>query len=135
LRDGLAVYLNGDIPWIGPNRRPGSLLGQPRTFLSVWADLAVVTHAPVFLLFCTHAERGRYRLTIDPPWTIAPGEELAAVAHYLARLEAAIAANPADAVAHLLWPCYGPPPARARTRAQAAPALRPGRRVAPLPHL
>ena len=30
LRDGLAVYLNGDIPWTGPNTRPGRLLGQPR---------------------------------------------------------------------------------------------------------
>ena len=29
LRDGLAVYLTGDIPWDGPNTRPGRLLGQP----------------------------------------------------------------------------------------------------------
>ena len=28
LRDGLAVYLTADIPWDGPNSRPGRLLGQ-----------------------------------------------------------------------------------------------------------
>jgi hypothetical protein len=30
------------------------------------------------------------------------------VNRYLARLEAQISAHPADAVAHLLWNCYGP---------------------------
>ena len=29
LRDGLAIYLNGDIPWSGPNTCPGLLLGRP----------------------------------------------------------------------------------------------------------
>jgi lauroyl/myristoyl acyltransferase len=137
LRDGLAVYLTGDIPWSGPNSRPGRLLGQSRTFLAVWAELAALTRAPVFHLFCTHRPGGRFALTIDPPQTVAPGDEAAAVARYLARLDAEIAAHPADAVAHLLWPCYGPPHAEAcaGARAQAAPALRPGRRVAPLPHL
>jgi lauroyl/myristoyl acyltransferase len=138
LRDGLAVYLTGDIPWSGPNSRPGRLLGQSRPFLAVWAELAALTRAPVFLLFCTHRPGGRFALTIDPPQTLAPGDEAAAVARYLARLDAEIAAHPADAVAHLLWPCYGPPHAQghpARAQAQAAPALRPGRRVAPLPHL
>ena len=67
LRDGLAVYLNGDIPWPGPNTRPGRLLGQHRRFLSVWTDLAALTRAPVFLIFCTHRPGGRYALTIDPP--------------------------------------------------------------------
>jgi lauroyl/myristoyl acyltransferase len=135
LRDGLAVYLTGDIPWSGPNSRPGRLLGQSRTFLAVWADLAALTRAPVFLLFCTHRPGGRYTLTIDPPRTLAPGDEASAVARYLARLDAEIAAHPADAVAHLLWPCYGPPHAQARAHARATLALRPGRRVAPLPHL
>src|SRR5206468_12722861 len=63
LRDGLAVYLSGDIPWSGSNTRPGRLLGRSRTFLAVWADLAVVTRAPVFLVFCTHRPGGRYALT------------------------------------------------------------------------
>jgi lauroyl/myristoyl acyltransferase len=129
LRDGLAVYLTGDIPWDGPNSRPGRLLGQARRFLSVWADLAVQTRVPVFLVFCNHRPGGRYTLTIEPPWALARGDEPSAVVRYLDRLERAIAANPGDAVAHLLWPCYGPP---AR---HAVPAPRPGRRVAALPHL
>lgn len=109
LRDGLAVYLAGDIPWAGPNSRPGRLVGQAQSFLAVWADLAAVTRAPVFFLFCTHRPDGRYHLQIDPPRAVASGEEGAAVVQYLARLEAMIAAHPADAVAHLLWPCYGAP--------------------------
>ena len=129
LRDGLAVYLTADIPWDGPNSRPGRLLGQTHRFLSVWADLAVQTRVPVFLVFCNHRGGGRYALTIDPPWMLGRGDEPAAVVRYFDRLERAIAADPADAVAHLLWPCYGPP---AR---HAVPAHRPGRRVAAVPHL
>jgi hypothetical protein len=124
LRDGLAVYLTGDIPWEGPNSRPGRLLGQARRFQSVWADLAAQTRVPVFLVFCNHRDGGRYTMTIDPPWTLAPGDEPSAVIRYLDRLERAIAAQPADAVAHLLWPCYGPPARHPML------ALRPSRRVA-----
>jgi lauroyl/myristoyl acyltransferase len=129
LRDGLAVYMTGDIPWDGPNSRPGRLLGQTRRFLSVWADLAAQTRVPVFLVFCNHRAGGRYALTIDPPWILRPGDEPAAVVRYLHQLEQQIAADPADAVAHLLWPCYGPP---AR---HAVVPLRPGRRVAAVQHL
>jgi hypothetical protein len=121
LRQNMAVYLTGDIPWAGPNARPGRLLGVDHLFLSVWADLAVLARAPVIPMFCTHRPKGRLALTFDPPWTIAPGGENAAVARYLARLEDEIAARPADAVAHLLWPCYGsssdsPKPPRHRSR-------------------
>lgn len=110
LRDGYAVYLNGDIPWPGPNARPGRLLGQDRAFLAIWADLAVLARAPALFVTCTHAPRGRYSLEIAPPLDLRPGDEPAAVASYLARLESAIRAHPADAVAHLTWPCFGPTP-------------------------
>jgi predicted LPLAT superfamily acyltransferase len=131
LRDGLAIYLTGDIPWQGPNARPGRLLGLTQSFLSSWTDLAVLARAPVFLMFCTHRPDGRFSLTIEPPWTLAPGDEPAAVARYLARLETEIAAHPADAVAHLLWPCYGPP----RATSSPIPSLRPSRRVAAMTHI
>lgn len=126
LRDGLAVYLSGDIPWTSGNARPGRLLGKTRPILATWADLAAQARAPVVPVFCTHLPGGRYKIRFDPPWTIPPGEEGAAVARYLARLDAEIAAHPTDAVAHLTWPCYGPtdaPPAPAIRRA-AAIALR-----------
>ncbi|MDR3636820.1 MAG: hypothetical protein P4L84_23650 [Isosphaeraceae bacterium] len=128
LRAGLPVYLNGDIPWGGPNTRAGRFLGQNRRFLSVWTDLSVLTRTPVFLVFCTHQPGGRYDLTIEPLGTLPAGGENVAVACYLKRLEAAITARPDDAPAHLLWPCYGPP-----ATAATAAAPRPSRRVAAAP--
>jgi lauroyl/myristoyl acyltransferase len=110
LRDGYAVYLNGDIPWPGPNARRGRLLGHDRPFLAIWADLAVLARAPALFVTCTHASRGRYSLDIAPPLDLRHGDEPAAVAAYLARLESAIRDHPADAVAHLTWPCFGPEP-------------------------
>jgi lauroyl/myristoyl acyltransferase len=124
LRDGLAVYLSGDILWPGPNCRRGRLLGVDRTFLAIWADLAAHTRSPVVFLFAKHRPGGRYALTFTPPQTIKPGGEDAAVASFLRTLEVEISANPADAVAYLLWPCFGPPAASIAT---ACPRI--GRRV------
>ena len=125
LRDGMAIYLGGDILWPGPNCRPGRLLGVDRTFLAVWADLAALADAPVVFLFAAHGPKGRYALTLDPPRTVAFGGENEAVAAFMDRLEAEITRHPADAVAYLLWPCFGPP---ARSVAEADPRI--GRRVA-----
>ena len=110
LRDGLAIYLNGDIPWTGPNTCPGMLLGRPQRLLAIWTELAVLTGAPVFLVFCTHLPGGRFALEIEAIGHLRPGEEETAVADYLKQLEARIATCPADAVAHLVWPCYESPP-------------------------
>jgi phosphatidylinositol dimannoside acyltransferase len=124
LRDGLAVYLSGDILWPGPNCRKGRLLGVDRTFLAIWADLAAHARAPVVFLFAKHRPGGRYALTFDAPRTIQPGLEDQAVTSYLRRLEAEIVDHPADAVAYLLWPCFGAP---APSIAEACPRI--GRRV------
>lgn len=129
LRAGRAVYLPGDVPWTGPNTRTGTLLGQTHRLLSVWADLAALTGAPVFFVTCTHLPGGRFSLSLAPYGRLCPGAESAAVAGFLAHLEAAIAAHPAEAVAHLLWPCYGPPRPAPVVRAPA----RPSRRAAALP--
>ncbi len=110
LRDGLAIYLNGDIPWSGPNTCAGLLLGRPQRLLAIWTELAVLTGAPVFLVFCTHLPGGRFALELEAMGHLRPGEEEAAVADYLKQLEARIATRPADAVAHLAWPCYESPP-------------------------
>ncbi len=133
LRSGKAVYLPGDVPWDGPNTRSGRFLGQTRRVLSVWADLASVTGAPVFHVFCTHEPGGRHALAFESAGPVAPGGESAAVVRYLSRLDARIAAHPASAVAHLLWPCYGPP--RASTLPRPIASSRPSRRVAALRHL
>jgi lauroyl/myristoyl acyltransferase len=110
LRDGLAIYLNGDIPWTGPNTCAGRLLGRPQRFLAIWTELAVLTSAPVFLVFCTHLPGGRFALEFEAIGHLHAGEEESAVADYLKQLEARIEASPADAVAHLAWPCYVSPP-------------------------
>jgi phosphatidylinositol dimannoside acyltransferase len=109
LRDGLAIYLNGDIPWSGPNTCPGRLLGRPQRLLAIWTELAVLTGTPVFFVFCTHLPAGRFALEIEAMGHLRPGEEETAVADYLKQLEARIASSPADAVAHLVWPCYESP--------------------------
>jgi phosphatidylinositol dimannoside acyltransferase len=114
LRDGLAVYLNGDIPWSGPNTCPGRLLGRHHRLLAIWTELAVLTHAPVFLVFCTHAAGGRFALEFEPMGWLRAGEEQIAVSDYLKQLESRIANSPADAVAHLVWPCYAPRPITTR---------------------
>src|SRR4051794_11180736 len=108
LRDGMAVYLKGDVPWIGANTRPGRFLGHDRQFQSLWAEFAGLFRAPVIPVFCTHRPGGRFALTFDAPWTVTRGEEATAVTRYLARLEDEIREHPSDAVAHLLWNCYGP---------------------------
>jgi lauroyl/myristoyl acyltransferase len=113
LRDGMAIYLNGDIPWSGPNTCAGRLLGRTQRFLAIWTELAVLTNAPVFLVFCTHQANGRFSLEIEGIGHLRTGEEESAIADYLKQLEARIAASPADAVAHLEWPCYVSPPAPA----------------------
>ena len=110
LRDGMAIYLNGDIPWTGPNTCAGRLLGRPQRLLAIWTELAVLTGTPVFFVFCTHLPRGRFALEIEAMGHLRPGEEQTAVADYLKQLEARIATSPADAVAHLDWPCYESPP-------------------------
>jgi lauroyl/myristoyl acyltransferase len=109
LRDGLAIYLNGDIPWSGPNTCPGTLLGRRQRFLAVWTELAVLTGAPVFHVFCTHLPNGRYALELTEIGYLSPGEEHTAVGQYLRQLEARIAMWPADAVAYLTWRCYESP--------------------------
>jgi len=122
LRDGLAIYLNGDIPWAGPNTCAGLLLGRHQRLLAIWTELAVLTGAPVFLVFCTHLPSGRFTLEIEAIGHLRLGEEETAVADYLKQLEARIATCPAEAVAHLAWPCYESPPSpsqQPRKRRQA----------------
>ena len=72
MRDGLAIYLNGDIPWTGPNTCPGILLGRRQQFLAIWAELAILTASPVFLIFCTHLPGGRFYLELEAIGHLAP---------------------------------------------------------------
>jgi lauroyl/myristoyl acyltransferase len=103
LVQGMAIFINGDVAWDAGCSRPGRLLGRRARYQSAWADLAVITRAPVLPIFCSHRPGGRFSMTIDPPWSLSPGSQQAAVDRYLDRLESAIVAEPAEAIAHLLW--------------------------------
>ena len=72
LRDGLAIYLNGDIPWSGPNTCPGTLLGRPQRLLAIWTELAVLTHARSSSSSAPTAPAGRFALEIEPSATCGP---------------------------------------------------------------
>ena len=130
LKSGKAIYLAGDIPWQGGNTRTGQLLGRTLKFLSVWADLAANTQSPVFLVFCSHREGGRFSLKIEPFGKVETGSEPTAIKRYLERLDSAIMDNPGDAVAHLLWPCFGV--AKPSSKARGNVALRPSRNASPI---
>ncbi|WP_165066244.1 lysophospholipid acyltransferase family protein [Paludisphaera rhizosphaerae] len=126
LRDGLALYLNGDIVWEGSNTRTCRLLGRDHEFLAVWAELACLTRAPVFFVFCRHLDAGRFAIEfkrLDPATPNKPDLLLAA---YLAEVEAQVARDPSEAVAYLTWPCYteAPETAVARSRRQEPPSRR-----------
>ena len=122
LRDGLAIYLMGDVPWEGTNTRTGSLLGFEQSFQSLWVDFAVLFKAPVVIAFSIYLPDGRTRVTFKPPMMIRKGEEDQAVRDYLRALDSEIAAHPANAVAHLLWPCYGPNPTSRKRKSRHRPA-------------
>ena len=132
LRDGLASTSAATSPGKDPMRRPGRLLGQARRFLAIWTELAVLTRAPVFHVFCTHLPGGRFRLELEAVGQVHAGEESEAVADYLKQLEARIATDPAQAVAHLLWPCFNHSVAdRPAVLARCEPGMtRPSRRNA-----
>lgn len=101
LRAGLAVYLNGDIPFDSPNARPGRFLGRAGTYLALWGDLAVLARVPVVPVFCTHLPAGRFRLRFGPRWTIPSGSQQEAFERFLALLESEIHQRPSEALVHL----------------------------------
>jgi lauroyl/myristoyl acyltransferase len=121
LRDGMAVYLSGDVPWESGAARPGRLMGATRPFLGLWADLAALTGAAVVPVFARHRPGGRFVVELEAPFAVAPGAEGAAVGRYLALLDARIARDPAEAVAHLTWPCYLDRPAIGPAAVEASP--------------
>lgn len=106
LKSGNAVYMAGDVPLETPNSRPGRLMGRELPFLSVWAELAVLSQAHVSRVFCLHEPGGCFKLVFEEPRRIDRGEETAAQAEYFDKLEKRIQERPTEAIAYLLWECY-----------------------------
>ena len=108
LREGRTIYLNGDIPWSGSNTREATLLGRTRRFLSLWCDLAVLTQAPVILIFAKHLADGRFQVRFEPPLNLVAGGESAAFHRYFELLEMEILEHPEEAMPYLLWRSFNP---------------------------
>lgn len=132
LRDGMALYLNGDIVWEGSNTRTCRLLGRDHAFLAVWAELACLTRAPVFFMFCRHRDAGRFELEFKRLGPETPNKPDLLQAAYLAEVEGQVARDPSEAVAYLTWPCYteAPETAVARSRRREPKSLSVGAREA-----
>jgi lauroyl/myristoyl acyltransferase len=128
LRDGMIVYLNGDIVWEGSNTRACRLLGRDHQFLAIWTELAALTRSPVYFVFCTHRPGGRFALEFKCFGRTRSGEQTQAIGAYMSQLEAQVAAAPAEAVAYLTWPCY--------TTGNSIPTSTPPstRKAVPAPH-
>jgi lauroyl/myristoyl acyltransferase len=106
LREGYVMYLNSDVPWEIATARRARFLGREMPLLSLWADLAAITRAPVVRVFCTHEADGVYRIRFEGPIHVSPGGEQTALEEYLGRLEAMIREHPGDAIPYFLWPHF-----------------------------
>ena len=110
LRDGLAIYLNGDIPWSGPNTCPGDAAGPspaPAGHLDRagrayrHAGLSRVLHPPA---------RAAASHSRSKPWaTCGPARKKRPSLITSSSSKPGSRPRPADAVAHLVWPCYESP--------------------------
>ncbi len=129
LRDGLAIYFCGDIPWRARTLCPAGCSACRISSSPSGPSWPSLTRVPVFHVFCTHLPGGKFPARVrgrrpDP----RPARKDDAVADYLKQLEARIATYPAQAVAHLLWPCFDPsdsdssPTPEPRIRPALAPA-------------
>jgi lauroyl/myristoyl acyltransferase len=107
LRDGLAIYLCGDVPW--PTGREVGWMGRRWRLLDHWAQLAAATGAAVVPLVATYQPGGGHRLRFGVARRIRPDGVDPAVAWFLDRLEHAVRAEPEQAVPYWLWPSYQPP--------------------------
>jgi len=94
LRRGELVAMQADRPSGGRGDAIVPFFGEPAAFPLGPFVLARATGAAVVSAFCTMAPGGRYRLEIDPPIWVKPGEEQAGLATVVAVLERVIRAHP-----------------------------------------
>jgi KDO2-lipid IV(A) lauroyltransferase len=94
LRRGEAVAMQGDRPTGERGDRLVSFFGAPAAFPIGPFLLARAAGAPVIPAFCTMAADGRYRIDVEAPIWVKPGEELAGLETTVAVLERAVRAHP-----------------------------------------
>lgn len=109
IQNGVAVYLNCDIAWTGPNTNVYKILGQEVRFQSIWADLAMILQCPVIQVSCRQIKSGEFHLNFSEPLTCGRTTNRDALfLEAMNRLEREIMEYPDDAIAHLLWPQFRP---------------------------
>jgi KDO2-lipid IV(A) lauroyltransferase len=94
LRRAELVAMQADRPSGGRGDAIVPFFGEPAAFPLGPFVLARAAGAAVIPAFCAMAPGGRYRLEIDPPIWVKPGEELAGLATVVAALERVIRAYP-----------------------------------------
>ena len=110
LRRAELVAMQADRPTGGRGDAIVPFFGEPAAFPIGPFVLARAAGAAVVTAFCAMAPGGRYRLEIDPPIWVKPGEEPSALATTVAALERVIRAYPTqwfnffDAWSPPAWP-------------------------------
>jgi KDO2-lipid IV(A) lauroyltransferase len=94
LRRAELVAMQADRPTGGRGDAIVPFFGEPAAFPLGPFVLARAAGAAVVPAFCAMAPGGRYRLEIDPPIWVKPGEESTALAVVVAALERVIRAHP-----------------------------------------
>jgi KDO2-lipid IV(A) lauroyltransferase len=94
LRRAELVAMQADRPTGGRGDAIVPFFGEPAAFPIGPFVLARAAGAAVVIAFCAMAPGGRYRLEIDPPIWVKPGEETSALATTVAALERVIRAYP-----------------------------------------
>jgi KDO2-lipid IV(A) lauroyltransferase len=94
LRRGELVAMQADRPSGGRSDAVVPFFGEPAAFPLGPFVLARAAGAAVVTSFCPMTPGGRYRLEIDPPIWVKPGEELAGLTAVVTALERAIRARP-----------------------------------------
>jgi len=94
LRRDELVAMQGDRPTGERGDVVLPFFGEPAAFPAGPFILARAAGAPVLPAFCSMTRDARYRIDIEPPIWVKPGEEVAAVATMIGALERAIRAQP-----------------------------------------
>jgi KDO2-lipid IV(A) lauroyltransferase len=94
LRRAELVAMQADRPTGARGDAIVPFFGEPAAFPLGPFVLARATGAAVVPAFCVMAPGGRYRLEVDPPIWVKPGEELASLTVMVAALERVIGAYP-----------------------------------------
>jgi Kdo2-lipid IVA lauroyltransferase/acyltransferase len=94
LRRNEAVAMQGDRPTGERGDVLVDFFGAPAAFAIGPFVLARAAGAPVVPAYCAMEADRRYRVTVEPPIWVKPGEEVAALTTMVATLERAIRAHP-----------------------------------------